>query len=247
MAPKAKAAVVIGAKVDPDVEDELVLPAIPSDDRRSRDPEARRACATPTLAWTQRRPIPGDRIAPLAFWGRVWLTGLRPAQVWDLVVIGAGVAGAAFSYQQGRDGRRVLVLERDLKQPDRIIGELLQPGGYLALKRLGLGHTVEGIDAQEVGCLATIGLWYAGTAQPDGSGGAGGPAGAAPPGPKPACPASPCLHRWLGTACSRTAAWPRWLTPPRAAPPTARASPGAASTTAALCSACARPWQSCPA
>jgi squalene monooxygenase len=32
----------------------------------------------------------------------------------------------------------VLVLERDLSEPDRIVGELLQPGGYLKLLELGL-------------------------------------------------------------------------------------------------------------
>jgi hypothetical protein len=32
----------------------------------------------------------------------------------------------------------VLVLERDLSEPDRIVGELLQPGGYLKLVDLGL-------------------------------------------------------------------------------------------------------------
>ena len=47
-------------------------------------------------------------------------------------------------------GRRVLVLERDLSQPNRIVGELLQPGGYNKLKALGLEDAVEGIDAQEV-------------------------------------------------------------------------------------------------
>ncbi|KAK2077122.1 hypothetical protein QBZ16_004756 [Prototheca wickerhamii] len=71
-------------------------------------------------------------------------------RVWDLIVVGAGVAGAAFAYQQGQQGRRVLLLERDLAQPDRFVGELLQPGGVLALRRLGLGHAVEGIDAQAV-------------------------------------------------------------------------------------------------
>ena len=52
-----------------------------------------------------------------------------PAQVWDMIIVGAGVAGAAFAYQQGCSGRRVLLLERDLSQPDRIVGELLQVGG----------------------------------------------------------------------------------------------------------------------
>lgn len=48
----------------------------------------------------------------------------------------------------------MLLIERDLKQPDRIIGELLQPGGYLMLKKLGLAHCCEGIDAQKVNALA---------------------------------------------------------------------------------------------
>ena len=53
-------------------------------------------------------------------------------------------------------GRRVLVLEKSLEQPDRIVGELLQPGGYLMLKRLGLTDCTEGIDAQRVYGYAII-------------------------------------------------------------------------------------------
>ena len=37
----------------------------------------------------------------------------------------------------------MLVLERDLKEPDRIVGELLQPGGYLKLLELGLAGMQE--------------------------------------------------------------------------------------------------------
>lgn len=37
-----------------------------------------------------------------------------------------------------QEGRRVRVIERDLSEPDRIVGELLQPGGYLKLQELGL-------------------------------------------------------------------------------------------------------------
>lgn len=69
---------------------------------------------------------------------------------WDVVIVGAGVAGASLAHALGREGRKVLVLERDMKQPDRIVGELLQPGGYLKLKELGLESCVEGIDAQKV-------------------------------------------------------------------------------------------------
>lgn len=47
-------------------------------------------------------------------------------------------------------GRRVLVLEKCLEQPDRIVGELLQPGGYLMLKKMKLEGCTDGIDAQKV-------------------------------------------------------------------------------------------------
>jgi hypothetical protein len=49
-----------------------------------------------------------------------------------------------------QEGRRVLLLERDLSQPDRIVGELLQPGGYLVLKKLGLEDCTDNIDAVKV-------------------------------------------------------------------------------------------------
>ena len=44
----------------------------------------------------------------------------------------------------------MLLLERELTQPDRIVGELLQPGGYLKLRELGLEDCLDGIDAQRV-------------------------------------------------------------------------------------------------
>lgn len=56
----------------------------------------------------------------------------------DVVIVGAGVLGSAMAAVLARDGRRVTVVERDLREPDRIVGELLQPGGYRALKDLGL-------------------------------------------------------------------------------------------------------------
>ncbi|KAK3030451.1 hypothetical protein RJ639_039208 [Escallonia herrerae] len=68
----------------------------------------------------------------------------------DVIIVGAGVAGAALAYTLGKDGRRVRVIERDLTEPDRIVGELLQPGGYIKLIELGLEDCVEEIDAQRV-------------------------------------------------------------------------------------------------
>nr|ANG59902.1 squalene epoxidase 1 [Alisma plantago-aquatica subsp. orientale] len=68
----------------------------------------------------------------------------------DILIVGAGVAGSALAYTLGKDGRRVRVIERDLTEPDRIVGELLQPGGYLKLIELGLEDCVQEIDAQRV-------------------------------------------------------------------------------------------------
>lgn len=56
----------------------------------------------------------------------------------DVVIVGAGVLGSAMAAVLARDGRRVTVVERDMREPDRIVGELLQPGGYRALRKLGL-------------------------------------------------------------------------------------------------------------
>ncbi|XP_027345253.1 squalene monooxygenase-like [Abrus precatorius] len=57
---------------------------------------------------------------------------------------------SALAHTLAKDGRRVRVIERDLREVDRIVGELLQPGGYLKLIELGLEDCVEQIDAQRV-------------------------------------------------------------------------------------------------
>ena len=60
----------------------------------------------------------------------------------DIVVVGAGIAGCALAVAFGNQGRSVILLERSLKEPDRIVGELLQPGGVAALEKLGLEGTL---------------------------------------------------------------------------------------------------------
>ncbi len=68
----------------------------------------------------------------------------------DVVIVGAGIAGCPLAFTLGKQGRKVLLIERDLTEPDRIVGELLQPSGLNRLKEMGLGDTVKGIDAQTV-------------------------------------------------------------------------------------------------
>lgn len=71
---------------------------------------------------------------------------------YDILIVGAGVAGSSLAHALSTISRpkgplRLCLLERSLAEPDRIVGELLQPGGVAALKELGLEDCVEGIDA----------------------------------------------------------------------------------------------------
>ena len=65
----------------------------------------------------------------------------------DVVIVGAGILGSALAVALADQGRSVILLERSLKEPDRIVGELLQPGGVQALEELGLLHCLDNIDA----------------------------------------------------------------------------------------------------
>lgn len=74
----------------------------------------------------------------------------------DVIIVGAGVAGSALAYALAKDGWRVQVIERDLAEPDRIVGELLHAGGCLKLAELGLEDCLDGIDSQIVLSFAAI-------------------------------------------------------------------------------------------
>lgn len=78
---------------------------------------------------------------------------IQPDQVennaqFDVIIVGAGIAGSSLAKTLGDDGRKVLLIERDLTEPDRIVGELLQPGGVQILKQLNLEKCLYDIDGQ---------------------------------------------------------------------------------------------------
>ncbi|VVB17401.1 unnamed protein product [Arabis nemorensis] len=56
----------------------------------------------------------------------------------DVIIVGAGVGGSALAYALAKDGRTVHVIERDMREPERIMGEIMQPGGRFMLAKLGL-------------------------------------------------------------------------------------------------------------
>jgi squalene monooxygenase len=77
-----------------------------------------------------------------------------PNTQYDVLIVGAGIAGSALAHALSTTTSparpkplRIAILERSLAEPDRIVGELLQPGGVRALKQLGLEACLDGIDA----------------------------------------------------------------------------------------------------
>ncbi|HXH18874.1 MAG TPA: FAD-dependent oxidoreductase, partial [Chitinophagales bacterium] len=76
-------------------------------------------------------------------------SGHFPSPVeYDVCIAGAGVAGSALAWYLGRRGVSVAVVERDFSEPEKIIGELLQPGGVMKLAELGYRDVLDGLDAQ---------------------------------------------------------------------------------------------------
>lgn len=69
---------------------------------------------------------------------------------YDICIVGAGVAGASMAAYLGNKGFNVVVVEKDMREQDRIVGELMQPGGVTQLREMGLGHVLDGYDAQEI-------------------------------------------------------------------------------------------------
>ncbi|KAJ7461823.1 squalene epoxidase-domain-containing protein [Mycena galericulata] len=94
---------------------------------------------------------------------------------YDVLIVGAGVAGSALAHALSTLPRskplRIALLERSLTEPDRIVGELLQPGGVSALGALGLQSCIDNIDAVNVRgyCVVagdqTVHVPYPGTSQ----------------------------------------------------------------------------------
>ena len=70
---------------------------------------------------------------------------------YDVIIAGAGIAGSSLAHSLSTLSRpkplKIALFECSLVEPDRIVGELLQPGGVVALKQLGLESCLDGINA----------------------------------------------------------------------------------------------------
>jgi squalene monooxygenase len=68
----------------------------------------------------------------------------------DICIIGAGMAGATIAAYLAPKGIKIALIDHCFKEKKRIVGELLQPSAVLSLEQMGLGHLLEGIDAQTI-------------------------------------------------------------------------------------------------
>ncbi|MGJ0484191.1 MAG: FAD-dependent monooxygenase [Methylomicrobium sp.] len=68
----------------------------------------------------------------------------------DICIIGAGMAGATIAAYLAPKGIKIALIDQCFKEKVRIVGELLQPGAVQSLEQMGLGHCLEGFDAQSV-------------------------------------------------------------------------------------------------
>jgi 2-polyprenyl-6-methoxyphenol hydroxylase-like FAD-dependent oxidoreductase len=78
---------------------------------------------------------------------------------YDLVTVGGGLGGSALAFAMARRGRRVLVLEREVRFSDRVRGEVLAPWGVAELRALALEDQVRNAAAHD---LPWFDLYYLG-------------------------------------------------------------------------------------
>ncbi len=70
--------------------------------------------------------------------------------LFDICIVGAGMAGATIAAYLAPKGIKIALIDRDYNEKRRIVGELLQPGAVETLKKMNLEHLLEGFDAQPV-------------------------------------------------------------------------------------------------
>ena len=70
------------------------------------------------------------------------------ADRYDVVVVGAGIAGSALASVLAREGKAVLVLEQQTTYKDKVRGETMPPWGVLETTRMGVLDTLLGAGGE---------------------------------------------------------------------------------------------------
>ncbi|CEM34413.1 unnamed protein product [Vitrella brassicaformis CCMP3155] len=72
---------------------------------------------------------------------------------YDVIIVGAGTAGAALATALGQSGRHVLLLDKSWGEQQRIVGEYMQPGGMRVLEKYRLDQCVK----EDIGAVPSSG------------------------------------------------------------------------------------------
>lgn len=71
-------------------------------------------------------------------------------ELFDLIVVGGGLGGAALARSLAENGARVLVIERDDRFRDRVRGEMMTPWGVAEAENLGIAELLRGRCGHEL-------------------------------------------------------------------------------------------------
>jgi 2-polyprenyl-6-methoxyphenol hydroxylase-like FAD-dependent oxidoreductase len=93
--------------------------------------------------------------SPCSYATRPGLTPLRPDNP-NVVVLGAGIAGASIAAVLARAGIEVLLLERQREYRDRVRGEFVAPWGVMEARALGLESVIRSTHAVDARYRATF-------------------------------------------------------------------------------------------
>ena len=80
---------------------------------------------------------------------------------YDVITVGGGLAGAALGFALAQAGRRVLIVEREVRFRDRVRGEYLEAWGVAEAHALDLIETLSRAGAREMPWITT---WVGGMA-----------------------------------------------------------------------------------
>lgn len=78
-------------------------------------------------------------------------------ELFDLIVVGGGLGGAALARSLAANGARVLVIEREERFRDRVRGEMMTPWGVAEAENLGIAELLRGRKLTRAGlgrCLS---------------------------------------------------------------------------------------------
>lgn len=72
------------------------------------------------------------------------------SKLYDICIVGAGVAGASLAAHLSKHKLNIALLDPCFEERERIVGELMQPGGVYMLEQLGISEALANIETSEI-------------------------------------------------------------------------------------------------